>query len=113
MLMIKRIIILLLALACKIIALPLLATVCGVELLTNSCSAIIGFIVGLFNLVMGALFLYFIGTQNWEMMRQEVIFFIIEGVLAAVGAIGLGTINLVKELLWAIITFNPFGLAKN
>ena len=87
----------------KIAALPLIVLLGTFVTIVSVFDKLGGFLVGIFNLLIGIAVIYCLATKNWHMVQQGVIFFIGENVIYAIAGIIVGGAANLKERLMGFV----------
>ena len=106
----KSVLLFLLKLPFRILALPIVILLFGLEGIMNVAENISGFFIGLYNLLLVAILCLIIYNKEWNQMWGFSIMVVVEGILlAAVGAAH-AFISIVKDRLISFMIGHSYGV---
>ena len=106
----KRALLFLFKLPFRILALPVVILLFGLEGILNAAENISGLFIGLYNLLLVAILCLIIYNKEWNQMWGFSIMVVVEGILLAAVGVAHAFISIVKERLISFMIGHSYGV---
>lgn len=94
----------------RILALPIVILLFGLEGIMNVAENISGFFIGLYNLLLVAILCFIIYNKEWNQMWGFSIMVVVEGILLAAVGVAHAFISIVKDRLISFMIGHSYGV---
>ena len=94
----------------RILALPIVILLFGLEGILNVAENISGFFIGLYNLLLVAILCLIIYNKEWNQMWGFSIMVVVEGILLAAVGVAHAFISIVKDRLTSFMIGHSYGV---
>jgi len=106
----KSILLFLFKLPFRILALPIVILLFGLEGILNAAEIVSGFFIGLYNLLLVAILCLIIYNKEWNQMWGFSIMVVVEGILLAGVGVAHAFISIVKDRLISFMIGHSYGV---
>ena len=97
----------------RILALPIVILLFGLEGILNAAESVSGFFIGLYNLLLVAILCLIIYNKEWNQMWGFSIMVVVEGILLAAVGVAHAFISIVKDRLISFMIGHSYGVFVN
>ena len=106
----KSVLLFLFKLPFRILALPIVILLFGLEGILNSAESVSGFFIGLYNLLLVAILCLIIFNKEWNQMWGFSIMVVVEGIVLAAVGVAHAFISIVKDRLISFMIGHSYGV---
>lgn len=106
----KSVLLFLFKLPFRILALPIVILLFGIEGILNAAESVSGFFIGLYNLLLVAILCLIIYNKEWNQMWGFSIMLVVEGILLAAVGVAHAFISIVKDRLISFMIGHSYGV---